>query len=114
LTAVQVLELRHRYRDGESVKQLAREVGISSAPLFAAVTGITWQDVADPVLEVDRGERQLRGSALPFAKMTEATVAEARRRHQAGEGVRPLARAYDVSPSAMRQILNRTTWQHVT
>lgn len=54
-----------------------------------------------------------RGSQLPIAKLTEAAVAEARRRYAAGESVLAMSREYGVSDVALRNAINRRTWKHV-
>ena len=65
---------------------------------------------------VDRGRghnKHARGSALPFAKLTEEKVVAARHARDAGESVPSLARRFGVSSSAMEQVISRKTWKHV-
>lgn len=55
----------------------------------------------------------VRGEQSSSAKMTAATVAEARRRHAAGEQQRALSREYGISEGTMSLILRRIRWSHV-
>lgn len=59
----------------------------------------------------DDGERTIarRGTA----KMTEDQVREIRTRRAAGETLTNLAKAFDMSPTGIRNIVERNTWKHV-
>lgn len=54
-----------------------------------------------------------RGQAHPFAKLTEDIVRECRRRHEAGESQRALAREFGVAKPTMQHALTGLTWRHV-
>jgi hypothetical protein len=54
-----------------------------------------------------------RGESHHAAKLTDAKVAEIRRRHTLGEGRRTLAREFGVDQSTIRQVVKRWTWRHV-
>ena len=68
-------------------------------------------------------EFSARGSALPFAKLDEATVKAAREEYERARyalryihehySIAGLARKYGVSPGAMEKALNYSTWGHV-
>ena len=68
-------------------------------------------------------EFQTRGSALPHAKLDEATVKAAREEYERARfaiayiqqhySIAGLARKYGVSPGAMEKALNYSTWGHV-
>jgi len=54
-----------------------------------------------------------KGSASPNAKLTEATVADVRRRVSEGERQADIARELGVCRSSISQMCKRTTWAHV-
>jgi hypothetical protein len=63
---------------------------------------------------VDR--RSQPGSANPRAKLTEAQVLEARRRHipmSRTDGATAIAREFGVSVNTMRQAILRERWRHI-
>ena len=51
-----------------------------------------------------------RGEAVNTARMTVEKVREARRRHEAGESVTTIAKAYGMSRPGMSHIINRRHW----
>jgi group I intron endonuclease len=55
----------------------------------------------------------MRGSNHPLTSLTETMVIEIRRRLDNGEGVRALAREFDVSPTTISDIKNRKLWTHI-
>jgi hypothetical protein len=55
----------------------------------------------------------VRGASHPGAKLTEAAVAEIRRRAAQGESQGQLARAYAVAPSLVGRVINGQSWPHV-
>lgn len=54
-----------------------------------------------------------RGEAHPASKLTDAIVAECRRRHSEGETQYSLSREFGVTVQAMHNAIRRKTWQHV-
>jgi len=54
-----------------------------------------------------------RGERHVWAKFTEATVADARRRRAAGGSLSSLAKRYGVSITGLRKAVTRETWAHV-
>lgn len=54
-----------------------------------------------------------RGESRPAAKLTEETVREIRRMAAAGVSRRELAERYDVTPTLIAGVVNRTGWRHV-
>lgn len=69
---------------------------------------------ADNMEDKVRKGRQMRGSRQHFAKLTEETVVEIRRRYAAG-GImqKDLAAEYGVSRGTMSQLLSGQLWKHV-
>lgn len=57
------------------------------------------------------GWKHARGERHRNARMTWATVTEARERHAVGESLSALAREYGVTPPTMWAILHRKTWR---
>lgn len=53
------------------------------------------------------------GSAHHAAKLSEGDIPVIRRRCEAGEPYRGIARDYSVLPTTIRQVHNRKTWRHV-
>jgi hypothetical protein len=58
-------------------------------------------------------ERIARGQRHPFAKLTEAKVVDIRRRAEAGEACRELAKAFGVSKPTISNIVHGRGWHHV-
>ena len=63
--------------------------------------------------EVDTEARQASKPARANAKVTEEQVREIRSRSAAGESNSELAKEFDLSPSAVRNIVQRKTWKDV-
>lgn len=57
--------------------------------------------------------KQRAGTGNGLARLTEATVREARRRRANGERLGKLAAEYRVSPATLSMAVNRRTWTHV-
>lgn len=55
----------------------------------------------------------LRGSSAARAVLTEASVAEMRKRNERGEKKAALAREYGVSQTSAGRAINRNSWRHV-
>lgn len=70
------------------------------------LAGTHGDNVAD---KVKRG-RQQRGESHPAARLTEAQVAEIRRRHADGEQQQILAREFAVSKTQLSRIVRGTRW----
>jgi hypothetical protein len=57
--------------------------------------------------------RQAKGTRVPSAKLTEASVIELRQDHEAGFSVYELATKYGISPQAAWLAAKQITWKHV-
>lgn len=55
----------------------------------------------------------IKGEQVHSAKLTECQVLEILFRHQAGEAIRSLARAYNVRQGTIQRIVRRIGWTHV-
>ncbi len=60
-----------------------------------------------------RKSPRIRGSALPFAKLTEADIPVIRQRIANGESQYSVARAYGVARGTIQSIVNGRSWHHV-
>lgn len=60
-----------------------------------------------------RAGHQVRGERVNTAKMTEACVAEIRRRHGLGERIRDLADAFGFTEDSVGKAARRQTWKHL-
>lgn len=67
----------------------------------------------DNLTDAAQKGRMLHGASHRMAKLTNRTVAAARRMRARGERVSALARRYRVTPSTMGVALRRKTWRHV-
>ena len=54
-----------------------------------------------------------RGSKVNTAKLTDDTVINIRRRKELGVSTKQLAKEHGVSISAIKRLINRTTWSHI-
>lgn len=75
--------------------------------------GTNADNMRDMVAKGRFGDRALRGSTSPNAKLTEALVAELRARRAAGESLPSLARLTGVSAAAISNAVRGVTWAHV-
>jgi hypothetical protein len=55
----------------------------------------------------------IRGEDHVLAKLTEPDVLEIRRRHQAGESIKSLARIFPVGTTQIARIIKRESWAHI-
>ena len=107
LTDEQVLAIRSRVSAGETQASLAVEVKVTPGTISKLCSG-----QLRPNLPAQRPPKR-KGGERPGAKLTEEQVAVIWDRLQQGEGVRPLARRYQVSPSVIHRIKTGTAWKHV-
>lgn len=96
LTESDVVDIRERAADGETFEALAADYQVTSVTIANIARGLTWASAGGP-----RVERRNRRSV----RLTQEQVAEIRDRHEAGEGVSALAKAYGVS--------RRTIYNHL-
>lgn len=139
LSTADVIELRRRWRDGESWRALARAFGVSPRAANDAGTGVTFAHVPDPcprgdqpgarpsglarVLattkewRVEAGRRgalaQLAAGPPPAAKLTSEQVALIKSRLLAGERQAGIAREYGLSRSTICGIANGRSWRGI-
>lgn len=110
LTAADVAEIRARWANGESGSTLGPEFGINRNYVSDLARGIRWG--LPPVVRTTDGYS--RGEAQHNSKLTEAIVAECRRRRNAtGESYCSMAREFGVTKAVMREAVLGITWRHV-
>lgn len=112
LTEEQVVEARLKFESGRhSQHALAQEYGISDGPMWQLLHGLTWKYLphAAPL-----SDGVAKGSRSPWAKLTESTVMEIRRKYATGEYKQSdLANEYGLTPTPMSQLLRGITWKHL-
>ena len=116
LAEADVLAIRGRAAAGESVRSIQRDYPMTWSALDCAVRGLTWSHlpgaVPEPVREKPRPSGRC-GSQVHNAKLTEAKVADIKRRIAAGERGRAVAAAFGVSPATISAINVGRLWSHV-
>ena len=136
LTDADVVQLRRRWRAGESWRALGKAFGVSSSGARDAGIGVTFANVPNPcpksgepghrpsgaarVLATTHEQRAAAGKAgalkqhasavHPMAKITAADAAEIRRRLLAGDRQADLARTYGLSRSTVCGIASGRLW----
>lgn len=55
----------------------------------------------------------VKGSRVGTSKLTEGLVAEIRLKHSSGSSIHGLARAYGVTRTSVRRVVNNESWRHV-
>lgn len=114
-----VFECRRRhYLGGKSYRALARKFGVSPQGLRAAasIDRNTWRHVSWPegISTELRPNSNARGSQHRDAKLTAATVLQARELYAAGDtSYAKLAARFGVSRTPMRNAITGKTWTHV-
>lgn len=108
-SAEQIVAIRDADIKGEAVRSIARRHGVAAATITRIVRGYTWKSEAGG----EGRDRTRRGSATAAAKLTEDTAITIKRRAASGEGVRALAREFDLAPSTVSRLLSGANWKHV-
>lgn len=111
LTALEADEIRHRYKRGDSVADMASDFRVCRGTIRACVQGITWKQFGQGIR---RG--LARGSNSGTAKFTESDIAAIRnryRRYAVGKSSVALAKEFKVTPSTIVRIVKRQTWTHI-
>ena len=68
---------------------------------------------ADNMRDASQRNRLHRGEDNVNAKLTEALVREARKRHEQGEAIRPMASSLNVSYATLQRAISGKAWKHV-
>lgn len=101
LTEALVLEIRQRYAVGStSYRELAAMFGVDRTNIGCIVRGVTWPHVAGADKSVQFNHIR-RGEGHPSSKLSDAQIADVRRRIAAGERQVDLAREWGVSPATI-------------
>lgn len=102
LSDSQVVELRRRAANGEFIRELAAEAGLTRSGMRKVVSGETFSHL--PVLP-----RPRHGNA----RLNVDDVYEIRQRADAGQPVRSIADAIGVSVRTVYRVIRRESWTHV-
>lgn len=116
LTESQVLEIKRRMWNGESVTDLARDFHRNKSLMSHISSGYSWGTVPWPIgprVQPTLRRPKAQGSRNSAAKIREEDVTLIRRRHAEGETARSLAEEYGVLPISIYNLINRKTWAHV-
>lgn len=114
LTSEVVVEMRRRYKKGESAGDLSRTLGVSLGTIQGALTGVTWGHLnhIEPPTAGRRCGSFLSESDVRQIRREYTLVAEDRAlRNQV---VEKLAERYVVTTSNIKAIVTRKSWKHVT
>jgi hypothetical protein len=117
LTNAQVLEIREKYDQGSSSRQLAHKFGVDQGHILYIVTGAKRKDVGGPTHQ--RGSDFLSQAVkcndpeLSHTKLNENLVAQILVRIRNNEKQSVLAKEFNVSTCTISQIAKRKIWKHV-
>jgi len=81
--------------------------------LNASVDNLRWDTQKNNLRDRDIHGTGYKGAGHPKARLTNTLVVEIRGRHNAGEGVAKLSRAYGVSEGCVRGVVKGRTWKHL-
>jgi hypothetical protein len=113
LTPDQVVAARASVLAGASLKQIARDLSISSHEASSMVGGVTWKHLPGALSEDFRATRAARGEKHSQARLTEADVRAIREIAASGVPHRQIADDFRVSQSHVSLVVRRTLWRHV-
>lgn len=121
LTYEQVLEIRDRARVGVSPKELASEFHMGHRAIRKVIHGETYADTPGAV-QADlrqfchvRPDQHPHGGSVHTAKLSEQDVVAIRLRYNLRQAtIAALAREFRVTEQAIRAIVQRKTWKHVS
>jgi transposase len=98
-----VAEIRRRYAAGEGATALARSYDVSRRTIINVARGYRGGGTALPPHQ----STHRSGLAHPHATLTDADIASIRERHEAGEPVKAIGRAFNVTPRTIYNVLKR-------
>jgi hypothetical protein len=104
VTDEQIITIRERRANGESLETLAGEFGVSKAYIYQIATGKVADHLGGKIIAA-----RPRGRA---PSLTVDQIEEIRRRRQAGEKIVPLGREFNVSHSLISKICRRDHEDH--
>lgn len=90
LTDAKVLEIRHRYANGESQKKLGQAFGVAQNTVSHIVIGETWTHVGGPIF-----------TPKVKQKIFDSELLEIQRRVRGGESRASVARSFGITPAAI-------------
>ncbi len=115
LSTNSVIEIRQRYRDGLTQRQIAVEYGVSPTTIWQALHNVTWPDVGNPVPPELFGP--MRGERNGRVRLADEQVIAIRARYTgyAAGGLthKQLAIEYGVCEGTIQHILKGHSWRHL-
>ena len=109
LTESDILEIRRRRSNGDSVKAIAEDMGISNRCVSNICIGKSWSWAGGVVEYFGRARGERQGGS----KLKELQVVEIKKRLLAGDGVCNIARDFGISYPVISNIKSGKTWGHV-
>lgn len=112
VATAQVVEMRARYRENEnlSTDDLAEQFGISQVEALRIITGKRWAHVPGAI----KARRRARhGEHNGRARLSRASVVEARKRFATGEPIADLATHFGVGYEQMRRAIRGEAWASI-
>lgn len=111
-----VLEIRHRYAQGESVTAMAREFGVIRPTIVNVTRGRSWSHIGGPVGKRPKSLEKrviLKGEQTSGAKLTDDEVLELRELYAEGATSGDLSERFGLDASYTLKIVNGEYWSHV-
>jgi len=110
----EVVELRERYADGETLSSLKDEFGGSLGSLSGIVNGNSYPNAGGPT-DVDTKDRmKQKGEGAHQTELTEQDIREIRDRYEREDvTMADLGDEYEITSSNVCDIINRNSWSHV-
>lgn len=103
LSSVQVLDIRRRFRAGETLKRLAKEFGLDHVSICLITTRKTWTNLPEEDYTVDVRRKTF----------STAVIQGIRRAYREGTLISELARKYGVSHPSMCKIVYQKSYRYI-
>jgi len=112
LTRNDVRKIKERLRDGELHSVLCKEYGVSGTAIASISSGGSWNHIE--VSGFQPGTNSVKfGEKNSSAKLTEDQVIQIKNRLSNFEGLKTIARDYNVSAATVYDIKTGRSWKHV-
>jgi predicted DNA-binding protein YlxM (UPF0122 family) len=108
LTRSKVIDMRKRYKLGESSAKLARRYGVTQGAVLNALKGKSWGHLPGVI-----SARTTRGENNSQCILSETDVRSAVQLYNAGQSMEAVAELFGVSRGAIQNIFLRKSWRHL-
>lgn len=112
-TEAQITDIRQRAFDGERLDSIGSDYGLTYHGVYQIVKGKIWKHLPILGYQPHRNHIFHKGSDKPLAKVKEEDVVLIRSRHANGETIVSISADYQLSTTAVANIIHRKTWKHV-